>query len=51
MMQFRMSSIGDLVEEGQQLTICKGGRGGRGNARFANARNKAPRIAEKGEPL
>jgi len=43
--------LGDLVEDGQQLTICKGGRGGRGNARFANARNKAPRIAEKGEPL
>ncbi len=43
--------LGDLVEPGQRLLICKGGRGGRGNARFANSRNKAPRIAEKGEPF
>lgn len=42
--------LGDLVEAGQELVICEGGRGGRGNARFANSRNKAPRIAEKGEP-
>ena len=42
--------IGDLVEEGQQLVVCKGGRGGRGNARFATSRNQAPRIAERGEP-
>ena len=42
--------LGDLVEAEQTLAICKGGRGGRGNARFANARNKAPRIAEKGAP-
>jgi len=42
--------LSDLVSEGQQLVICKGGRGGRGNARFANSRNQAPRVAEKGEP-
>ncbi len=42
--------LGDLTEPGQTITICKGGRGGRGNARFANSRNKAPRIAEKGAP-
>ena len=42
--------IGDLVEEGQRLVICQGGRGGRGNARFATSRNKAPRVTEKGEP-
>ena len=42
--------LGDLVQVGQQLTICKGGRGGRGNARFASASNQVPRIAEKGEP-
>lgn len=42
--------IGDLVEPGQRLIACKGGRGGRGNARFATSTNKAPRIAEKGEP-
>jgi len=42
--------IGDLVEIGQTLTVCNGGRGGRGNTRFKSARNKTPRIAEKGEP-
>jgi GTP-binding protein len=42
--------IGDLVEAGQQLRVCRGGRGGRGNARYATSRNQAPRIAERGEP-
>lgn len=42
--------IGDLVEEGQHLVVAQGGRGGRGNARFASSRNKAPRTAERGEP-
>jgi len=44
------SFVGDLVEDGQQLVICKGGRGGRGNTRFKTSKNKAPRIAEKGAP-
>ena len=42
--------IGDLTQPGQQLTILKGGRGGRGNQHFATSRNQAPRTAEKGEP-
>lgn len=42
--------IGDLTEDGQQLRVCKGGRGGRGNQHFATSRNQAPRTAEKGEP-
>ncbi len=42
--------LGDLLEQGQQLLVAKGGRGGRGNARFASSVNQAPRIAEKGEP-
>lgn len=42
--------IADLVEENQEITVCKGGRGGRGNARFANSRDQAPRVAEKGAP-
>lgn len=42
--------LGDLVSNQQQLVVAKGGRGGRGNTRFATARNQAPRIAEHGEP-
>ncbi|MTD38858.1 GTPase ObgE [Erwinia sp. CPCC 100877] len=42
--------IGDLVENGQTLTVAKGGRGGRGNIRFASPKNPAPEIAENGEP-
>ena len=42
--------IADLVDNNQEITICKGGRGGRGNARFKNSRDQAPRIAEKGAP-
>jgi GTP-binding protein len=42
--------VADLVEHQSQVVLCKGGRPGRGNARFATSRNQAPRIAEKGEP-
>jgi GTP-binding protein len=42
--------MGDLIEPDQRLIVSKGGRGGRGNARFATARNQSPRMAEKGEP-
>ena len=42
--------IADLVNDEQEIIVCKSGRGGRGNARFANSRIQAPRIAERGEP-
>ena len=42
--------IADLVDDEQEIVVCKSGRGGRGNARFANSRIQAPRIAERGEP-
>ncbi len=40
----------DLVENGQEFVVARGGRGGRGNIRFATPRNPAPEIAENGEP-
>lgn len=42
--------IADLTKDGQRAVIAKGGRGGRGNARFASSRNPAPKICENGEP-
>lgn len=42
--------IADLTTHRQQAIIANGGRGGRGNIRFATARNPAPDIAENGEP-
>lgn len=42
--------IADIVKDGQEIVVALGGRGGRGNTRFATATNKAPRMAEKGEP-
>lgn len=42
--------IADLVKNGQEFIIAHGGRGGRGNIRFATPRNPAPEISENGEP-
>lgn len=42
--------IADLVYEGQQVVVARGGKGGRGNARFATAKNRAPRKFEEGKP-
>ena len=44
------SLLGDLTQPGQQLNVCKGGRGGRGNTHFKSSTHQVPRIAEKGEP-
>lgn len=40
----------DLTQDGQECLIAKGGRGGRGNARFQTAANRAPTFSEMGEP-
>lgn len=42
--------LGDLVHQGETLVVAHGGRGGRGNIRFATHNNPAPEIAENGEP-
>lgn len=42
--------LGDLTENGQELKVVKGGRGGRGNMKFATPKNPAPELAENGEP-
>jgi len=42
--------LADLTQHYVEFTVLKGGRGGRGNARFASSSNQAPRLAEKGEP-
>lgn len=42
--------LADITEDGQEVVIAKGGKGGFGNAHFTSSRRQAPRIAEKGEP-
>ncbi len=40
----------DLVRPGQEVTIARGGAGGRGNTRFKSSTRQTPRIAERGLP-
>ena len=42
--------LGELLAAGDRLVVARGGRGGRGNARFATATHRAPTHAEKGDP-
>jgi GTP-binding protein len=41
--------VADLAHPGSRALVAKGGRGGRGNARFASSRNRAPRRFDEGE--
>ena len=45
-----MELLADLMHEGEKVQVAKGGRGGRGNARFVSSTNRAPRRTEPGEP-
>ena len=40
----------DVTDDGQEVTLLKGGRGGRGNVHFKSATNQTPRYAQPGEP-
>ena len=42
--------LADLTQSGERVLLCRGGAGGRGNARFKSSTNRAPRRAEPGWP-
>ena len=41
--------VGELLSQGQKLTVAQGGKGGRGNLSFKSNRNRAPKTATQGE--
>jgi GTP-binding protein len=42
--------VADLTRSGQEIVLCQGGKGGRGNVHFKNSRNQAPTRADAGIP-
>ena len=42
--------IADLIEDGQNIVVAKGGLGGKGNTHFTSSTNRSPRFAGKGKP-
>ena len=43
--------VAEVTEEGQEVILVRGGRGGLGNWHFRTATNQAPRYAQPGEPM
>ncbi len=46
----RQTLLADLDRPGKRITLCRGGDGGFGNARFKSSTNRAPRRADPGWP-
>jgi GTP-binding protein len=44
-----MDLIVDLVRDGEEFVLCRGGEGGKGNVHFKSSRNRAPRQYTDGE--
>ena len=42
--------LSDLIENGQRITVARGGQGGQGNFRFKSSVRRSPKFAQKGEP-
>src|SRR5438270_2170643 len=48
-LQAEMDLIVDLVRDGEEFVLCRGGAGGKGNVHFKSSRNRAPRQYTEGE--
>ena len=46
----KLTLIADMVGEGQEVLVARGGRGGRGNTHFKSSTNQAPERADAGRP-
>ena len=47
---FTEDILADIIDDGQIFVVAKGGKGGRGNARFATPTHRSPREWEVGQP-
>ena len=47
--QSEIQPLVDLVRDGQEFVLCRGGKGGKGNVHFKSSRNRAPRQYTDGE--